>query len=162
YGLISTLTIDAGSGGNEMALWSTHPGSSTILVGGTGNDVFHVGAGSVDLIRSPVMVVGGGGGDQLFLDDTDNLNGQKLTITPVQVGVGNDTFYGANGSLVYTGLSGLTVEMGRGNDIVVVAGQATGTSTYINTQGGDDTITVNVTPTSGYNGLTIDGGADHD
>jgi hypothetical protein len=102
--------------------------------------------GSLGFVNFLVNVTGTGPGDRLFLEDVSALADAQVTVTPTTVGAGpGDTLFGDCGSLTYSGLESLTLDLSRAatpGNVVNVQGTAAGTSTTIQGHGGNDLFDV--------------------
>ena len=169
YTAIYNLSIWMGSGGNQVFVESTHPGTANVFVAtGKGNDTLLVQnvAGTANDIRSRLEIDGQNGQDVATVDDNAETLVSALTITPSQV-LGDETYFGSGGELNYAGWEVLLVNAGQAGDTVTVTGtnpvtgSSPGTVTKINTGGGTDLVTVGLFDTVDFvrSSLEIDGGS---
>jgi hypothetical protein len=117
----------------------------TFVFTGTGNDVVNVGSnqplgnGSLSEILSNLTLNGAENFDTLNIDDAGNTGNTTGTVSAGSItGFGLPT--GIN--ISYSNFETLNLKLGSGADTVTVDGTHTGT-TNIDTDGGDDIITVN-------------------
>jgi hypothetical protein len=138
-----------------------------LIVSGPGDDVFFVtpavvvrqGDNALGYSGVRFLTVDGGGGTNtlnVLLNDTNAPD----TVWLSAGGIARDTapfllFYRATGG---TFGGGVAVVLGDGPEAVVVQGQLAGAPTTVYAQGGDDAFWVLVSESSGYAGLTLDGG----
>ena len=81
-------------------------------------------------LAGPLAVVGGGT-DTLTIDDTANVAGRSVTVTPTTVA-----------GVTYANVETLNVALGNGDNTVTVAGTAVGTATAVTTGSGNDAVDV--------------------
>lgn len=119
--------------------------SQVQFLGNDGNDVITLsGAASgttLQFVHFAVEVQGGDGADQLILDNTIDTLGTTVTVSATHVGAAaGDTIFAPCGSVNYDSIAELSVQLGSGNDTVLV----TGTSAVTNLWGnqGNDQFTV--------------------
>jgi hypothetical protein len=138
-----------------------------LIAGGPGDDAFFVtpsvvarqGDNAIAYSGVRFLTVDGGGGSNrltVFLNDISTPDTVWLTAG----GIARDTapfllFYRDTGGTLG---GGVAVVLGEGPEAVVVQGQLAGVPTTVYAEGGDDGFWVLVSETSGYAGLTIDGG----
>jgi hypothetical protein len=144
-------------------------GVQTLLIaGGPGDDDFFVtpamvarqGENAIGYSGVRSLTVDGGGGSNtlnVFLNDISTPDTVWLTAG----GIARDTapfllFYRDTGGTLG---GGVAVVLGDGPEAVVVQGQLPGTPTAVYAEGGDDGFWVLASESSGYAGLTLDGGA---
>lgn len=138
--------------------------ASLTLRGGTGNDTFTVGTGSLAALTAPLAINGGTGANTVTLNDSANASVSAYTVTASTLAVAGF------GGLTYAGLSSLVLNGGSAGDSYAVTGTAPGTSLTINTGAAADTAALgggNLDGLAGavtYNGsggdsLTIDDSA---
>ena len=96
---LAQLAIDAGTGNNTFDVLGTLAGTNTSLAGDAGSDTFWIGSngsasgGSLDSILGAVAISGGGGSDQINVDDRAAVDakGKALAadyiVTPTQVAI---------------------------------------------------------------------------
>jgi hypothetical protein len=126
YGTIESLTLNGGQGGNTINVQSTAAGTAVIVNSGSGDDEIAVdanGAGpladTVDLVVSSLTINGQGGTNSLLLEDFSDPNavapGDVVHVTPTQIGADpTDSFFGTGGSLTYSGLDHVTLNLSNG------------------------------------------------
>jgi hypothetical protein len=114
------------------------------------------GSPTMDLIRGPLSVVGGGSAS-LTLDDSGSTAADAPIVTATAVaGLGPVP-------VSYSGLANLAVRLGGGNNDVRAAATAAGTATTVVGGNGDDAFAVRadagqVLPTANAGTLALDGG----
>lgn len=124
YATVETLTVNGGTGGNTLYVKNTVATTAVIVnAGAAGDDVFvdsngPDADGTVDLIKSSVTVNGQGGTNTLRLEDFSDPNtvaGDVVHVTPTQIGAdASDTFFGTGGSLTYSDLAHVTLNLSNG------------------------------------------------
>src|SRR5260221_11522634 len=110
---------------------------------GTEDDTVNVGSaapgtlGNVNAINAPLTVNGDGGADTLNVYDTSDSapNSGQLTATTL-------SGLGMGGSIGYSTLETLKVNLGSGGDSFDILSTHLGTTTTLNTNSGDDTVNV--------------------
>jgi hypothetical protein len=128
YGDVENLVLATGSGGsgsNTIAIYGTAAGTVTTVNGGSSTDTFSIDSngvaagGTVNTVVSALTLNGGGGTNTLTLEDSGDTTADTVTVTPTQVGAAaGNNFFGAGGSLTYSGLNAITMNMGSGADTV--------------------------------------------
>ncbi|MCI0637732.1 MAG: Ig-like domain-containing protein [Gemmataceae bacterium] len=168
YNVIDRLTLNAGTGADEIFVQSTQNGVETTVNGRDGNDNFHIGAqNSLDLIAGYLFVNGDAGTDSLTLNDHGTAVGRTYDVSDFYVdrqGARRIT-YGSFDTLTLNGAAGgnvaiqvystaantnTTINAGLGNDAINVGSALDATSTLngiqgpltINGQGGANTLTI--------------------
>ncbi len=160
YAALATLNIKLGTGADTANIQST--GAATTVTGGASADIFNVGnSGDTHAINNNVSLTGNGGSDTTNVDDHGHVGADSVTITSTQV-TGDGTFFGAGGSLSYTGMANLNVQLSTGADTANIL--STGAATSVTGGASADTFNVgNSGDTHGVvNSLTLtgNGGAD--
>jgi Ca2+-binding RTX toxin-like protein len=120
-GTTELVRVNAGDGNDTLNVQSTPSGTAVQLDGGPGNDTFTVGfnapllptiGGRVAGILSSVTINGGAGTNTLQLEDSSAATAATVTVTPTSVGAApGDTFFGAGGSLNYSGIATLALDL---------------------------------------------------
>src|SRR5262245_37302353 len=146
YDGFEVFELTAGSGDNDVFVQGTVPGTETHVSTGLGDDMIRVDSngnadgGTVNGIQSVLLVDGGTGPfigkDQLILNDESDNTPNTVTITPDSVY--GSSFFGAGGTVYYSGVSDLTIYMGGGSDHINVEGTANGTTTKVFGNRGND------------------------
>jgi hypothetical protein len=120
YSNLETLNISLGAGGNSFNVRATAAGTATTLNSGNGNDVLTIDSngalpgGTVNDVVSSLTINGQGGFSVLTMEDFSDTTGDKVHVTPTQVGaVTGDTFFGAGGFLTYSDLDQVTLNMSQ-------------------------------------------------
>jgi hypothetical protein len=103
---------------------------------GSGNETVNVGDASNTLngIQGPLVLDGGGGTDQLLINDQGNTVGQSFTVTSISIS------RSGTASISYTSLKGITINAGSGNDTATIVSTPSTTPVTINGGAGLDTL----------------------
>src|SRR5262249_56748262 len=136
----------------------TPAGTSVVLNGGNSDDTFSVDSngsaagGTVDTVLGGLTLNGqGGANNTLRLEDSSDTTADTVTVTPTQIGAATgNNFFGAGGSLTYSGLNSVTLNMGGGTtgDTVNLTPSST-TQFFVNANGP-------VPPTTAGDSLNLD------
>lgn len=170
YSTAETLIVNGGDGGNTFHVLATTVGTATEINAGDGADVVKVDSnplaagGTVDDIRSSLSIRGQGGVDALFVDDASDGTGDQFSLQAGQLGApAGETLFGVGGSLPFTEIESLQLDLGSGGDLVLI--RATSAPTTLNTGVGNDSVAVDSNgnaPGGDVNGvlhpLTVNGG----
>jgi hypothetical protein len=113
-----------------------------------------------------LVTVDGGGqpGDSLTVDDSNDMVGRTVTITPTTIGADpGDNLLDSCGRLSYGGVTSLTLKTGPGGDVIRL--QGTSATTHVSAGDGDDTLSALNAATNDWminapGGGTISGGLD--
>ena len=91
-----------------------------VIIGSQGTTI----AGTTSFLNVPLTITGSSGG-QLTIEDAASTTATVITMTNTQIGsaTGN-TLFGAGGSLTYSGMSAVSLDLGLGNDAVSVQSTA--------------------------------------
>jgi hypothetical protein len=142
YSGLEYLLLHAGTGGAYTNVRGTCPGTATLVLGNTGPDEVIIDSngtlpgGTVDGVQSILGFDGGAGYNYLSAQDSSDLTGDQITVTPTAVGqASGDSYFGLGGSLGFGNVAKLIVSGGSGNDQVIV--QGTNPSTQVAIGGGD-------------------------
>ncbi len=135
-------TVDAGDGDNTLVAGSTAKQASSVLSG----------------IVSPVMLEAGSGANTLVVSDAGNPAANTVYVTANAI-LGSvrpyNIYYQSNGGTFVSGL----LQLGAGNNTVVLAGKP-GTQTFtVYGNGGNNTFDAVVAPTDGIAGVNLIGGS---
>ncbi len=154
------LQVNTGSKSNKIEVAATHPGTKTTVHAGQASDDFVVtwpfGTHTVDHIKSHLTLDGGGGANELEIDDSGNIGSRIVTVTDTTVGADpNDTFFAPDGKITYQSMDELRLYMGSGVNTVIVTGTKTNTDVSIFGGGSADAFLVDSNGTSP--GGTVDG-----
>ena len=174
YANLEKLNVSTGVNADKFYILATAVGTTTVALGGDGTDLFTVGVNTVDAIKGPVIVDGGGGASNAMgIIDVADPTADHLTVSAALIGAPSDTFFGAPVSLGYQNLSKVSLTTGTGNDTILIQSTAPGTDMLIGGGGGNDDITVlpgglisgvrsnlDVLGGSGFNTLIVDDSAD--
>ncbi len=127
YFTVELLTVNGGSGGNAINVQNTLATTPVVINAGAGSDAVTVDSdggpidppvGTVDGIVSSLTINGQGGTNTLRLEDFSDLglvSGDIVHVTPTQIGAdAGDSFFGAGGSLTYSDLSHVTMNLSNG------------------------------------------------
>jgi hypothetical protein len=172
---LSSLTVNAGSGGNNFTITGTTPGIPTTLntgkgadkvlvTGSTGPLTINLGSGSakVDIgaiggalggIGLLTVAGAGSGGGMVTIHDEGFAGGDTYTITATTVAVATLGGFG----VTYTNLGNLTLMAAAGGNTITVNGTGAGSTTVMDGAGGD---TVNVEATAKPLNLVLGAGKD--
>jgi hypothetical protein len=137
-GFSNIQTVIGSQGNDTFFVPSAASGTAATITGGTGKNTYFVGtngkkAGQVKNISGAVVLTGAGPSNTLTLDDSGNTTTtDTVSLTPTAVN--GSSFFGAGGSLTYTGIG--SVILNSSNASIMSGSKVTG-----------DTITV--TPKSG-------------
>lgn len=137
YNGIRNLTLNASQGSDIFDIYSTAAATVTTINANGGNDQFSLGnrAGTMNDIRCELYLVGQASDvDYATLNDRALTTGQKYQITA-------DTLSRARVAPIhFAGLYQLELNMGNGNDTVVLNRAVNGTPIYLDGRGGIDTL----------------------
>lgn len=178
YSNIATLTIKLSQGANTFTVSSTHKGltrlegngggdifnvktiaGATTIATGSGDDTVNVGTlapltgGLLDAVDAALIVDGGGGADQLCLDDTGDVTDNQGTSTATTIiGLGLSP-----SGITYQAFEALHIHLGSGADHFDIADTHTGTTIVTGGLGSDQ---LNVLAVSGLTMVDAQGGDD--
>jgi hypothetical protein len=169
YSGLAALTVNDGSGGNQIEVHKTAASTITTINTGSGDDNVTIanpgnGTGDVNGILSSLFINGQGGGNALLIEDRNDAAAKTFTITSSQIGAAvGDNLFGAGGSLGYTGINALTLNGSSGGNTIFVQ-STSGGALHLLSGAGSDAITLGSgsfgsTLTGIVGALTIDGGA---
>jgi hypothetical protein len=176
------VILRTGTGTNALSVLSTAANALTTVAttGTTFSNAITVTSAvkTLNTILGPLAIVGGAATNTLVVDESGNTAADNVGFTANAITSNAGTFapisYQGNflpfpaGSLLSPTLStdgtttnaGIWLKLGQANDAFTLSSMASLTSSvYVDLGPGNDSATVNVTSTSSYNGLTIDGGA---
>src|SRR5208337_3848523 len=163
YGTLTASSVDIFGGvyGNTFVITNIQAGTPFNIQSGGGNDSINVGSnatpvsnsgGTLAAIDDLLTIDGQGGSCILSLDDTGDTAGQLGTITASTI-----TGFGIGGSISYSDIGTLNINLGSGNNIVNVQSTSAAIGTNIVTGAGNDSVYVsssaNVDPISGTAGF---------
>jgi hypothetical protein len=134
YSNLALLEITGGMVDTTFNLEKTTSRTPVMINAGADGNQFKVGAnGSVKDIRSSVKLSGIGTHTSLVLDDANATSRDQVTVTPADVGANAaDQFFGSGGSLSYSGISALTLNLSKAFDDTVRLTPSTSTAFSIN------------------------------
>jgi hypothetical protein len=159
---VERLRLNAGWGHDTVNVWGTSPATAvTVSLKAGGWDVVNVGSPnySLDTIQGPVDILGevspstGLAVDSVSINDQADGNANTYTLTteyftrsdfPFPLVKGTIHRSGAAPITYWNGLAGLTLNAGRGNDVINVQGTAALAPLTVNAGLGNDTINVGV------------------
>ena len=133
---LTQLNLVTGLADDTINVQSTDPGTKLLLGGGGGDDTFLIDSdglttpgGTVDLVSSQVRLYGGLGSNVLILDDSSDVTGDTVTITPSAspqsgtIGLGAaDDFFGAGGHVAYNEFDSVMLRTSdTGRDVINVS-----------------------------------------
>jgi hypothetical protein len=130
-----TVALNANLGNNQINLQGAAPGSSIIVNGGGGDNVFNVGNGDIDAVFAGAggLLQTGGNSTLNFLDAADDPGIDTYTL-----GVGSFQ-KGTTGTFNYSGFLNVLVDASRNADVITTSGLGAPT-TRIHGNGGADTF----------------------
>lgn len=146
YSNISTLDISLGLGGDTLSVLSTAGGTTTYVDAGPGADAVHVSSdapndlGTLHGLAGPLVLVGSGGTDSLFISEAGNSVGGNGTLSATAL-----TGFGTAG-IGYEAFEVLEVYLGTGADSITVDSTHSGTTLIV---GGDDADTFDIRSIAG-------------
>jgi hypothetical protein len=158
------LTLNGAQGGDSFNIASTDPRTSTMIMGGAGNDSFVVNS-DVSFVNNvatglagPLHIDAKGGANSLFVSEMKRMAPDALYINAATITNGNSMF-----SMTYTATGGT---FGRGisvvgtmaNEMFVLESKRSDSPMLVAGVGSNDMVTVLVTANSGYQGVTLVGG----
>src|SRR5687767_4036673 len=85
YARVEALTLEAPEGNNTIRLHSTAPTTPVTILGGGGNDVFHLTDGDLSPIDAPLVIHGGDELDTLNVNDQAATRAENYTLTATSV-----------------------------------------------------------------------------
>jgi hypothetical protein len=179
------IALYTGAGDDFVNVQSTRAGTATAVFTGVGNDTIVVssstdatgnGNGVLSLLQGPLTIDAGGGANQFIVSDVANASADAVTFTDHSItSDGGEfapiTYQATGGSFAVTPTSlaqttsagtliqaGIALLLGQANNTLHLTSQLSGASTYINMGQVPtmNTATVDVSSTSGYQGLTVD------
>jgi hypothetical protein len=153
------VALVTGSGSSVIYVEGTAPNAPTTIAAVAGNNTFVVTSvsGTLSTFASPMTIDAGAGHGKLVVSEAFSTVADNVIVSSNQIASLLGTFainYVATGGDYALGVSLFT---GGGNDVVTLTSPTPG-PTFINTEGGNDLVRVNVTSTSNYSGVTLDGG----
>src|SRR5262249_34122542 len=155
YSGLERLALNAGNFGDSVGVLASSAEMPVTLNLGDGPDQVVLGnANSLDGIRFPVMVDGGGGIDSVLLNDLGDANDNGYRITAADVSRNGQTV------LQYQAADRLTLRAGGGQDLITVASTAAQTTLLVQAGPGNDVVQLQGFDAPGLAGaVTADGQA---
>ena len=156
---ITATAINVISGNQTVNIESTAAGSTTSVTTTAGTNVINIGSkapqtGGITNNIQGALAVSGTGNNTMNIDDTGNAAAVNGTLTNTTVsGLGM-----VASGIVYSGLTKLNVSLGSGADTFTIASTSSGTSTVLNTGGGNDIV--NILSTASATTINTQSGAD--
>ncbi len=147
---VTALNVNGGTFGGTGVTYNvnnTQAGTTTTINGGPNTNTYNL-ADSTSILDNnlvgPVVVNGGGAGDQVSVDDSASTADDNYTITDTTV-----TSTGAFGGLTYGGFGAgaLNFLASQGSNVIDIDDTADGVDTSVSGEAGTDTINVNDTGT---------------
>jgi hypothetical protein len=137
---VNHIVVSGLGGDDSIYIDDAASGVPISVFGNDGNDTIHIALPSGDLghVAGPISVDGGTGSDTVSLWNDLTSTGRTYTVTSSTVSVAGSAF----GGLSYTGIEGLTINAGSGNDTVNVISTASATPLTVNAGAGDDMVNV--------------------
>jgi hypothetical protein len=140
--------VNTGAGSDSINIRSLASAALATINAGADDDVMTVDSngsdagGTVDLIQGQITVNGQGGNDSLTLENSSDTTADTVNIDPAQIGA-TGSFFGTGGSLSYTQVASITLNLSNGSmgDVVNVIPSAT---TILNINGDDPTTTTGI------------------
>jgi hypothetical protein len=150
-----------GAGADTVYVQGTLAGGVTFVLTGGGDDTIAVtsAANTLDGFAGLLVLDAGAGANLLFVSEAGRAVGDMIGVASTSIastGTGFAMTYISTGG---TFGRGVTVQGTAGDDLIVVLSQAPAAPTVVLAAGGNDTVVVDVSTTSFYAMLTIDGGA---
>jgi hypothetical protein len=141
-----SLVVNQASGNMVVNILGVANSMAYYLYGGTGDDTFNLGDGTMTALNGSAHLNGGAGADAVrFLDDANTSSGlYQITPTALLRSVGD-----GGGGLNYTAIEGINLRTGPGANDIQVLGTAANTPVSIFANDGTDTIRVYETSPSG-------------
>ena len=146
---VTALNINGGTDGGAGVTYNlndTQAGTTTTINAGPNVNFYNLADSSsiLDNLPGPVVINGGGAGDQISVDDSGSSANDDYTVTGTTV-----TSTGLFGGLTYGGLGAgsLSLLASQGSNVIDVDSTADGVSTSVSGEAGTDTINVNGTGT---------------
>lgn len=116
----SAGTLDLGDGNDQAAIESL--AQPFTILGGTGDDTIQVTPASgqfANLGSQPLQVIGGGGNDQLVINDQNNGQDTRYSLTTANSGgLVSSSLLASTGGVVYSQIANVMVNMGPGSNAV--------------------------------------------
>ena len=148
---VTALTLSGGTSGATGVTYNvndTQAGTTTTINGGPNANVYNLANSTsiLDNLPGPVVINGGGAGDQVSVDDSASTANDNYTVTDTTV-----TSTGLFGGLTYGGLGAGTLNLNasQGSNVIDVDDTADGVGTSVSSEAGTDTVNVNDTGTGG-------------
>jgi Ca2+-binding RTX toxin-like protein len=134
YSGIASLTLNAGSSDDFVRVSSTASATAVTVNTGPGADDIFLGTGgnTIDQIRHKVVVNGQAGGDRLVVQDDLSPDEHRYTLTSNSIARDDFVF------LSYSTVETLSLDAGRGDDVIFVESTVAGVSTIVNGGDGND------------------------
>ena len=155
YQEIESVDLMLGSGGNEVTVRGTRSGTVVSIHGGSSDDRFEVGEGTLEHIDGLLEIRGGGGEDQLTIDGSADTGTSPGTLTGDRL-----SGLGMESTIDYGGVEAVSVRLGAGTDHFTVSGVSADTS--VDTGSGGDTLVLDLDILGSGHTVTVSGGADED
>ncbi|HEY3919271.1 MAG TPA: PKD domain-containing protein, partial [Stellaceae bacterium] len=138
--------ISGGGNADTISLTGVATGTPTTINTGGGSDVIRIGSkatstsdtgGVLATIGAALTITGANAGETVELDDTGDTLNASGTLTASAL-----TGFGMAGSIQYSGIANLDINLGSGKDSFNVQGTAAATTTQVVLGGGASTVTV--------------------
>ena len=158
-----SLVVNQSNGNMVMNILGIANSMAYYVTGGTGNDTFNLGDGTMAALGGSAQVNGGAGADVVTFRDDANTSGglYQLSATALLRSVGD-----GGGDLNYAAVEGIGLRTGTGADEIQVLGTPAGTPVSVFANHGTDTIRVyetgpgapvTVEPSTGEDSVNING-----
>ncbi len=136
----------SGAAGVTFDINNTQAGTTTTINGGPNANFYNLADSTsiLDNLPGPVVINGGGSGDQVSVDDSASTANDNYTVTDTTV-----TSTGLFAGLTYGGLGAgaLNLNASQGSNVIDVNDTADGVGTSVSSEAGTDTVNVNGTGT---------------
>ncbi|MCP3938810.1 MAG: hypothetical protein GY708_25965, partial [Actinomycetia bacterium] len=132
YGGFEAVSLTLGAGDNKLTIAGVH--TTTDVVSGSGDDDFIIREANLSGITQALTITGqAADSDEIFVDLTESAN--------MEIGVGAISDATMTGSIRYSGMDQLTLDLGNNPDTVTI--DNSGVPVILNATGGADLIYVN-------------------
>jgi hypothetical protein len=166
-----SLVLNGSPWGSGVICYSTY--APTTLNLGDGDDSVNIGYGDLDAnILGPVQVLGQGGNDTVYFDDRNDTTGYRWHVSPTLLTKNSSTFpyLALTPAMAWETTESIQLDCSGGNDTVNMLGTASGVSTVVQGNDGNDLVTFgaafSVSGTPDLNTIQgpvgVDGGAGSD
>jgi hypothetical protein len=158
YVATESLTLKTGTIGSTIDIFGSATGTNVSVVGGAGIDTVTAGNGSLDDLVGPITINATGTDNALHVNDSTDSDDNTYLVTPMQI-TRLGALPGPNFELSYAEFSSLSLEAGKENNTITVAGTTTAKTT-VNGGTGQDTFNVTGAGLAASSTNTFNGGAE--